>query len=49
MIIKVKRGDEFLAPTPDLTLLPGDVIWVVGDPNYFANLKGDNDVDISNK
>lgn len=49
MIIKVKRGDEFLAPTPDLNLLPGDVIWVVGDPNYFANLKGDNDVDISNK
>lgn len=42
MIVKVKRNEEFLPPTPDLTLLPGDVIWVVGDPNFFTNLKGGN-------
>lgn len=40
MIVKVKRGDEFLQPTPDLELQPSDVIWVVGDPNYFELIKG---------
>lgn len=40
MIVKMKRGDDFNQPLPDLVLEPGDVIWVVGDPNYFAALKG---------
>jgi CPA2 family monovalent cation:H+ antiporter-2 len=40
MIVKMKRGDDFHQPQPDLVLQPGDVIWVVGDPNYFAALKG---------
>lgn len=40
MIVKMKRGEEFIQPNPDLTLQAGDVIWVVGDPKYFAALKG---------
>lgn len=40
MIVKMKRGDEFYMPSPDLVLQPGDVIWVVGDPNFIQALKG---------
>lgn len=40
MIIKMKRGENFFQPSPDLTLQEGDVIWVVGDPNFFEALKG---------
>lgn len=42
MIVKVKRGDEFLLPKRDLVLLADDVVWVVGDPGYFTNLKGES-------
>lgn len=42
MIIKMKRGEEFFQPSPDLVLKSDDVIWVVGDPNFFALLKGDS-------
>lgn len=40
MIIKVKRGDEFLQPGPGLVLLPADIIWVVGDPQFFDTIRG---------
>jgi len=40
MVVKMKRGEDFHRPIPDLVLLPGDVIWVVGDPNFFSALKG---------
>lgn len=40
MIVKVQRGDEFFLPVPELELLPGDVVWVVGDPEYFDAFKG---------
>lgn len=40
MIVKMKRGEDFFQPMPDLVLQPGDVIWVVGDPDYFDALKG---------
>ena len=40
MIVKIKRGDEFFMPTPDMQLQPGDVIWAVGDPNYVQQIKG---------
>ena len=40
MIVKMQRGEEFFQPGPDLILQPGDVIWVVGDPNFFPQLKG---------
>lgn len=42
MIVKVKRDDEFNDPMPDFRLAPGDVLWVVGDPNYFPKIKGEN-------
>lgn len=45
MIVKMRRGEDFHRPLPDLVLLPGDVIWVVGDPNFFSALKGESDVD----
>lgn len=41
MIVKVKRGEEFCTPKPDLILRPGDMIWIVGDPTYVDNIRGD--------
>lgn len=40
MVVKVKRNNEFIDPMPDFVLEPDDVIWIVGDPNYFEKLKG---------
>ncbi|MDE7180097.1 MAG: cation:proton antiporter [Muribaculaceae bacterium] len=40
MIVKVKRGEEFLMPTPDVVLQADDIVWVVGDPNYIDSIKG---------
>ena len=39
MIVKVKRGERFFDPDPELVLLPGDTIWVVGDPSFVPKLK----------
>lgn len=39
MIVKIKRGDDFIQPLPDVTLQPGDVVWVVGDPEYADRMK----------
>ena len=40
MIVKVQRGeDEYLHPTPDIVLQSGDVIWVVGDPEYIEKMR----------
>lgn len=39
MIVKIKRDDTFLQPSPSLVLKPGDVLWVVGDPHYMENIK----------
>lgn len=44
MIVKVKRGEEFFAPTPELFLRPGDIIWVVGAPDFFNKMKGEGSV-----
>lgn len=41
MIVKVKRGEEFCTPKPDLILRPGDMIWIVGDPTYVDAIRGD--------
>lgn len=38
MIVKIKRDDEFLQPTPDLVLRPDDVLWVVGDPGRIDDM-----------
>lgn len=40
MLVKVYRKDEgYILPTPDLTLLPDDVVWLVGDPDQFEKMK----------
>lgn len=40
MIVKVQRGDEqFIHPTPETFLRAGDVVWLVGDPDYFDKMK----------
>lgn len=39
MIVKIMRDDEFMAPLPSLELMPGDTLWVVGDPRYFDKMK----------
>lgn len=40
MLVKVKRGEEFCSPRPDMVLQAGDVVWVVGDPHYVEALRG---------
>lgn len=40
MIVKIQRGeDDFIQPTPDVVLEPGDTIWVVGDPEQVHRMK----------
>lgn len=39
MLLKVRRGDDYFTPTPQTVLRPGDIIWVVGDPNQFKRMK----------
>lgn len=39
MLVKINRDGEYLVPSPELVLLPGDVIWVVGDPARMEDMK----------
>lgn len=40
MLVKIFREDEgYLQPNPDLVLHPGDLVWLVGDPNEFEKMK----------
>ena len=40
MLVKVFReGEGYLQPEPSLTLQPGDVVWLVGDPAQFEKMK----------
>ncbi|MCM1152946.1 MAG: cation:proton antiporter [Muribaculum sp.] len=40
MIVKIFREQEgFIQPGPDTILKPGDIVWVVGDPSRFDNMK----------
>lgn len=40
MIVKVQRGEDlYIQPTPETFLRAGDVIWLVGDPEYFDKMK----------
>ena len=39
LLVAVQRGeDDFITPTPELTFLPGDILWIVGDPKKLAGL-----------
>ena len=40
MIVSVQRGeDDFIDPSPDMELVAGDLLWVVGDPKEFDKMK----------
>lgn len=39
MLVKVQRGGEYIQPEPSTVLLPGDVIWVVGDAVRMDEMK----------
>ena len=40
MIVSVQRGeDDFIDPSPDMGLVAGDLLWVVGDPKEFDKMK----------
>lgn len=40
MVVSVQRGDnEFINPSPDITLEAGDLLWVVGDPKQYNKMK----------
>lgn len=38
MLVKLARGPEFISPTPDTILQPGDLLWVVGDPKRLKEM-----------
>lgn len=39
MLVKVHRDGDYFEPRPDTVLLPGDLIWVVGDPDTLSRMK----------
>lgn len=39
MLVKVHRDEECFEPRPDTVLLPGDVVWAVGDPDTMTRMK----------
>lgn len=41
LLVAVQRGvDEYVYPTRDLTFKADDILWIVGDPQKLARLKG---------
>lgn len=41
MLVKILKADgEYIQPEPDTILMPGDVIWLVGDPKIIYTLRG---------
>lgn len=41
MLVKIQRPDgEYVQPEPGTMLLPGDVVWLVGDPDIIEELRG---------
>lgn len=39
MLVKVHRDGDYFEPRPDTVLLPGDIIWAVGDPANIDRMK----------
>lgn len=39
LVVAVDRGDEHIDTRPDLVFRPGDLVWLVGDPQKLASLK----------
>ncbi len=41
LLVAVQRGEnDYLSPTRDLLFKPGDILWIVGDTQKLAALKG---------
>jgi CPA2 family monovalent cation:H+ antiporter-2 len=41
LLVAVQRGeDDYISPTPGLTFLAGDILWIVGNPKQLSSLKG---------
>ncbi len=40
MVVKMMRNGVFCGPDPALVLHANDVVWIVGDPNYFDAIAG---------
>ena len=40
LLVAVQRGDEYVYPTRDLAFKADDILWIVGDPQKLARLKG---------
>ncbi len=39
MLVKIQRNEEeFIQPSPDTILRPGDVVWAVGDPEHLPRM-----------
>lgn len=39
LVVAVDRGDKHIDSQPDLEFMPGDIVWLVGNPSKLANLK----------
>lgn len=39
LVVAVDRGDKHIDSQPDLVFMPGDIVWLVGNPSKLANLK----------
>ncbi len=39
MIVKIMRDGEYLTPTPEMVLIPSDILWVVGDKRKMDQMK----------
>lgn len=40
MLVKIRHGDnDYINPAPDSVLMPGDTLWLVGDPDCIKKLK----------
>lgn len=38
LLVSVQRDDNFIPSTPDVVFTPGDILWIVGDPERLATL-----------
>lgn len=39
LVVAVDRGDEHIDSRPDLEFMPGDIVWLVGNPSNIQKLK----------
>lgn len=39
LLVSIQRDNEFITPTPNVVFVPGDILWIVGDPQLLNTLK----------